>query len=70
MQQQPVSTHRPVLPVIMATPGGLDCAWCLAEQGIPAGEGSHGICTLHKTQVLVQHRAIRAARQAKRGDGI
>jgi hypothetical protein len=30
------------------------CAWCLSEQGIPAGEGSHGICKPHATWLLEQ----------------
>lgn len=32
------------------------CAWCLAEQGIEAQEGSHGICQQHASQVLTQWR--------------
>ena len=24
-----------------------ECAWCLAHQGLPMGEGSHGICETH-----------------------
>lgn len=33
------------------------CAWCLSEQGIPAGEGSHGICKTHANRLLLQQRA-------------
>lgn len=33
------------------------CAWCLSEQGIPAGEGSHGICRTHANRLLLQQRA-------------
>jgi hypothetical protein len=29
-----------------------DCAWCLDEQGLPLGNGSHGICSLHAIKVL------------------
>jgi hypothetical protein len=34
------------------------CAWCLSEQGIPAGEGSHGICKEHASQLLLQQRKL------------
>lgn len=39
------------------------CAWCLAEQGLPAGEGSHGICKKHANMILLQYRATRVARK-------
>ena len=32
------------------------CAWCLSEQGIEAGEGSHGICAVHADWLLKQWR--------------
>jgi hypothetical protein len=32
------------------------CAWCLSEQGIAAGEGSHGICRKHANRLLLQRR--------------
>ena len=32
------------------------CAWCLSEQGIAAGEGSHGICKKHADSFLLQWR--------------
>jgi len=32
------------------------CAWCLSEQQLPAGEGSHGICRRHANQLLLQQR--------------
>ncbi len=35
------------------------CAWCLSEQGIPAGEGSHGICKKHANWLLQQRRKLR-----------
>lgn len=38
------------------------CAWCLAEKGIPAGEGSHGICKIHANTMLLQQRAYRKER--------
>lgn len=44
----------------------LKCAWCLSEQGIPAGEGSHGICRKHADESLLQWRAHRV-RRIKRG---
>lgn len=40
------------------------CAWCLSEQGIPAGEGSHGICRNHANRLLVQQRRLRSRRIA------
>lgn len=38
------------------------CAWCLAEQGIEMGNGSHGICTRHAAEVVRQHRERKSAR--------
>lgn len=31
---------------------GVDCAWCLDEQRLPHGNGSHGICPFHAVKVL------------------
>ena len=33
------------------------CAWCLQEQGLPLGPGSHGICLFHRDQLLHDHRS-------------
>lgn len=38
------------------------CAWCLSEQGIPAGEGSHGICKKHANKLLLQQKKLRSRR--------
>lgn len=38
------------------------CAWCLFEQGTPAGEGSHGICKKHAERMLLQWRERRTGR--------
>jgi hypothetical protein len=38
------------------------CAWCLSEQGVAAGEGSHGICKKHADSFLVQWRENRSHR--------
>jgi hypothetical protein len=38
------------------------CAWCLADQGIAAGEGSHGICKKHANSFLIQWREHRNRR--------
>lgn len=38
---------------------GKKCAWCLSEQGIVAGEGSHGICKRHANALLLQQREMR-----------
>ncbi len=40
------------------------CAWCLSEQGIPAGEGSHGICRKHADWLLLQQRKLHSRRVA------
>jgi hypothetical protein len=34
----------------------VQCAWCLLEQGLPLGAGSHGICERHRGQVYLGHR--------------
>ena len=34
----------------------LSCAWCLSEQGLEMGDGSHGICIQHASEFLQQHR--------------
>ena len=36
------------------------CAWCLSEQGVAAGEGSHGICKKHADSFLIQWREHRS----------
>jgi hypothetical protein len=38
------------------------CAWCLSEQGIPAGEESHGICNKHANRLLLQQRKLHSRR--------
>jgi hypothetical protein len=43
------------------------CAWCLSEQNIPAGEGSHGICRRHANQLLLQQRKLRSRHVATSG---
>ena len=40
------------------------CAWCLSEQGLEAGEGSHGICKQHANGLLQQQRKLRSRRIA------
>lgn len=40
--------------------GQLLCAWCLSEQGKPAGNGSHGICKAHASAMLFEWRKRRA----------
>ncbi len=37
----------------------ISCAWCLSEQGIPAGEGSHGICTMHSNRMLQEYFSMK-----------
>lgn len=41
-----------------------DCAWCLADAGLPAGNGSHGICAAHAEQIMIQARQRRRERGA------
>lgn len=38
------------------------CAWCLDEQGISAGEGSHGICKKHANRFLLDWEKLRRKR--------
>jgi hypothetical protein len=33
------------------------CAWCLQEQGLPLGPGSHGICQFHRDQLMQSRRS-------------
>lgn len=35
------------------------CAWCLSEQGLEPGNGSHGICEQHAAFLLQQWRERR-----------
>lgn len=43
------------------------CAWCLEEQGIPAGDGSHGICKKHAAVMLLQYRELKASANPAKG---
>src|SRR2546421_738334 len=73
MQEQSIPLEGPALPVVMATTSTNLCAWCLKEQGIPAGEGSHGICAFHHAHMLLQaarRRVARVAQQQKRFIGL
>lgn len=36
------------------------CAWCLFEQGLPMGNGSHGSCDHHAKGALRLYKAIQA----------
>lgn len=58
-KRQPLGLSRPV--AFHSTPpaAALDCAWCLAEQGLPMGEDSHGICTRHAEQLRADYHARR-----------
>jgi hypothetical protein len=44
----------------------LECAWCLAEQGIVPTSGSHGICAFHSQQMFVQMEERRVRRRGWR----
>lgn len=63
--------EEPVL--IMTDEDTTDCAWCRQAQGLPMGNGSHGICAFHAAQVRQQQAERRAARnvsQRSSSDGI
>jgi hypothetical protein len=66
---QPTATISavPSVPPTIIAVAVLDyqCAWCLAEAGQPAGEGSHGICTRHEDEILQRARERRARKQSK-----
>jgi len=51
MNQQIAQVPIAIIPIdeLIVNP----CAWCLAEQGIPAGEGSHGICKKHADKLVM-----------------
>ncbi len=52
-------TGTATVPIFRYVPSpavSLPCIWCLREQGLPAGAGSHGICIPHKNAVLAQYR--------------
>jgi hypothetical protein len=68
MQEQQITPDTQILPIVMAVPH-LDCAWCLKERGIAAGEGSHGMCQRHKALMLAQHARLKAARAAQKQGG-
>lgn len=51
----------PTMPVL--------CAWCLREQALPFGNGSHGICEAHAAIENAQCQARRAARQRRMEEG-
>src|SRR5689334_4835757 len=36
------------------------CAWCLTEQGLELGNGSHGICKQHAACLLQQWKEARS----------
>jgi len=42
---------------------GTLCAWCLSEQGMMAGNGSHGICVQHAQSLLRRWRERGSRRQ-------
>jgi hypothetical protein len=50
-ERVPIGDHRPNSNATTV------CAWCLSEQGIAMGEGSHGICTPHAEWLLKQWKA-------------
>lgn len=52
--------HTPASPALATWV--IQCAWCLREQGQPMGNGSHGICTRHKTLVLMARKERKQGR--------
>jgi len=51
MNQEVCAVQLSPLPIIAEI--GMGCPWCLAEYGLPPGEGSHGICKRHADGLLV-----------------
>ena len=35
----------------------IESAWCLQEQGLALGPGSHGICPFHRDQLMQDRRS-------------
>ena len=66
MQEQSIPLEASALPVVMTAASTNLCAWCLKEQGVPAGEGSHGICAFHHAHMLLQVARRKAARAIQR----
>jgi hypothetical protein len=54
----------PTAEVVLSVERAMPCAWCLSEQGIPAGEGSHGICKMHVDRIFIQWREKREVCQS------
>jgi hypothetical protein len=46
------------------------CAWCLAEQGLELGNGSHGICVQHAAHLLKQSRERHVGRNQQHQSAI
>jgi len=66
MQEQQISPETRTLPAAIRAGCTDNCAWGLKERGIPAGEGSHGICPFHYAQMLAQYQRTRSTRPARR----
>jgi hypothetical protein len=47
------------LPIASSQESIVPCAWCLAEQGLPMGEQSHGICPTHRDAEYERYRTAR-----------
>jgi hypothetical protein len=43
----------------------LPCAWCLSEQGLDLGVGSHGICARHASWILRQYKERKSRRHPR-----
>lgn len=65
MNPQIPQEEVPTIPILPTDELICKCAWCLKEKGIPAGEGSHGICKEHADGFLIQWREQRS-RQVRR----
>lgn len=69
MQRQDTSLREDYL--FMSEVAGsqqLLCAWCLAEKGITATEGSHGICKRHANELIIQWKEQRLERIKNRAE--
>jgi len=62
LQRQPPPRPRVIgrrQPMIERPMPVLDCAWCLQEQGMAAGNGSHGICSRHAEEAYAHYKEAR-----------
>lgn len=47
-----------------------ECAWCLVEQGLPLGEGSHGICPTHEAEQWQKYLDRKSEREQQESEQV